>query len=301
MEIDNLQYNIIENSSYRLSAKNKYNNKSPNYNNISECSDPSCVYYRPNTILREKYENKIIDTIGDKTNIKILFYGSFMLYQELKILAALKNKISEIHLTDYAYKNFHENEYCSAFSQFIEYIAEQKLTTKVYLHCKPDELKNSSLFKRRFDIICGIDIDYEPNSIDNQLTMREIANNTLKIDGVMYISQNNIDQVGLFQYEIGSAGKIIITKTEDYVKSEYYNIYVIQNILFNLYNLINFLISLLLISVIILKKWLIIPIIMGLYSFISIMYYYLNIYSTNNYERNIKRFDEIYKNIKQLN
>lgn len=264
---------------------------------ISECTDPTCVYTRCITNIRERFEKKILETAKNKNNIKILFFGSFLLYQELRISILLDNKISEIHLTDYAYKNFLNNNnksYILAFTEFMNYIDLQKWNIKVYVHSDPDKLKRSKIFQRRFDIICGIDIDYTNGHNNNRPIMKEIAQNTLKINGVMYMSQHNLDQVDLCRYEISDNATIKLVSTEDFVKKEYYLKYTIQNLLYQLYYPFSF--TGLYLSAIYFKKSPILSIITGTYCITGIVYKYLTTENnSNNFERKISIFSNLLK------
>lgn len=222
-------------SSYILKLENGPLNIMTN-NYISECCDPTCVYFRGKTNIRERFEKKIVELAFDKDNIKILFYGSYFLYQELQILHLIGHKISEIHLTDYAYENFMDNnDLILCFEQFLSYIKENKLNIRVYVHSDPNKLKNSIYFKRRFDIVCGIDIDYILGNNDNRPIIKEISRNTLRIDGTMCVSQNCLDQVDLSCYGIMDNGDISLNITTDFVKEPYYYKYILINIYSKLY------------------------------------------------------------------
>lgn len=224
-------HNICDNT-YILNYENEPSyilNYENEYEHISECTDGSCIYARKNTKIRELFEKKIHQFVGTNRNIKILFYSSFKLAQELRILALLQNKISEIHLTDFAYADIAKNtEFIKTFVQFMQYIHSNKLEIKVYLHTDPEKLITNQLFARRFDIICGIDIDYTKNKTNNQQIMENIAKNTLKIDGRLYISQHYIDLVDLRHYEIGDDGDMKLVNIDDYVKPPYYAKYFIE-------------------------------------------------------------------------
>lgn len=203
---------------------------------ISECNDPYCIYSRSVSNLREKYEDKIMSEAIDKNNLSILFFGSFLLQQELQILKLLGNKILEIHLTDYVYKNFMTNEkICLAIDNFMEYIIMSDFNIDLYIHTEPDKLKHSIIYQRRFDIICGIDID-SIEHYDNRQIMKEIATNNLKLDGAMIISQNTIDLVDLCRYELDDQRTIKLISTEDYVKDPYFINYKIQNMICNIFS-----------------------------------------------------------------
>lgn len=268
-----------------------------NFNYISECSDPRCVYTRKKTNMRERFENKILKRAQKKHNIKILFFGSFLLLQELKILLLINDRVSEVHLTDYAYQNFlykNDNSYIMAFKEFIEFIKKQKWNINVYVHSDPEELKNSIMFQRRFDIICGIDIDYSKGKLDNRPIMKMIAENTLKIDGIMYVSQHNLDQVDLCQYRIENNGKIKLINAEYFVKKEYYVKYMLQNLFYKLYHTFSF--TGLFFSTLFLKKSPFTSLMVGTYCTIDIFYRYLTKGdNSRDFEININSFYSLQK------
>lgn len=214
--------------------KNKSEHNLSKHNCISECSDPTCIYSRKYTNLRDRFEKKIFMSVINKNKISILFYGSFLLYQELNILKLIGDKISEIHITDYAYKNFLEDnktQFIDAFLALSKHVLSRKLDINIYVHCDPEKLINNLTFRRRLDIICGIDIDYSFGVTDNRPVMKAIAENTLKIDGIMYLSQHNLDQVDLCRYELAEFGRINLVQTDDFVKPDYYIKYKLNDIL----------------------------------------------------------------------
>jgi hypothetical protein len=288
----NIDTNHIRDSGFDYAVANNIK-----FCHVSECSDSDCVYSREKTNIRERFENKILNIAQKKNNIKILFYGSFLLYQELRILLLLGNKISEIHLTDYAYKNFLNNKdesYILVFSEFIRYVESHKWNIKFYIHSDPDKLKNSIIFQRRFDIVCGIDIDYVKGNTNNRPIMKDIAENTLKINGVMFMSQHNLDQVDLCRYEITCNGKIKLVSTEDFVKKEYYLKYMAQDMLCKLYYPFSFIG--LFFSAIILNKSPITALIGGTYCIVGIFHKYLmSDDDPNEFERNINNFSNLLK------
>ena len=237
-----LQYYSIDKYTYRLEFEHGSNDLCGNTMYIAECSNKSCIYYRGNTDIRERFEKKIFDFSTNKIGIKILFFGSCMLYQEFRILTLLGNKICEVHLTDYAYKNENENgndKFILAFMQFMQYINTNNLNIEVYVHTDPDRLKDSVLFNsrfdRKFDIICGIDIDYENGCNNGRHIMKEIATNTLNIDGMLLVSQHYTDLVDLSHYKLNHRGELILKLSEDYVKPPYYAKYLFEHNLTKIY------------------------------------------------------------------
>lgn len=264
---------------------------------ISECSDPDCAYYRRTTNMRERFEEKIIKTSTNKQNIKILCYASFLLYQELRIALLLGDKISEIHFIDYAYNNFLTqpcNLYFNAFVEFMTLINLAKLDIKVFVHTNPDELKTSKIFQRTFDIICGIDVDYVHGNTNNRPIMKDIAKNTLQINGVMYTSQQNLDQVDLCKYEIMSSGNIKLIDAEDFIKPSYYIKYTLGN-LFNKLVYHSGIIGLLL-STTIHKKFPITSIIMGTCCSLYALHKYIEDDDNCDYfNRQTKKFADLMK------
>lgn len=294
-----VKFVLVEDGSYRVinSEQYKHNNsntrESFNISYLFECTDPSCIYSRSITNMRERFENKIVNETINKNNITVLFFGSFLLYQEFQILKKLGDKISEIHLTDYAYENFlsdSDNKFIMAFHEFIDYIIFNSWNINVYIHNDPDRLKHNLTLKRRFDVICGIDID-SIYKLNNRIIMKEIATETLKIDGIMIVSQHNLDQVDLCHYEIISNGTVKLISTEDFVKPAYLTKYMLQYTLHKLFfplNLLGFVLACLS-----LKNTPLSALIIGPYYLISMWYKYLNSDNFNDFKRIIKDFNEL--------
>ena len=232
-----VRFIMIENDSYRIVLSNALNNYIEELKYINECKNESCMYSRNITKMRNKFEEKIVASLHNNNNINILFYSSFLLYQEFQILKLLANKISEIHFTDYAYNDFlcssSNNIYILAFQEFLNYITKNNLKIRLYVHSNPDKLFDTIIYQRRFDIICGIDIDSSINKIDNRVIMKKIAQRTLKINGIMILSQNFADQIDLCCYKISDSGNIEFIHSDDYVKPEYYIKYSLQNIIYH--------------------------------------------------------------------
>jgi hypothetical protein len=298
-----LQFKEIEKSSYRIYLKKNtkadytMDEKQYCFKYINECCHPKCVYTRTRTNMRERFENFILRTNKKKTGLNILFYGSFLLYQELKLVLMLNSQLTEIHFTDYAYKNLLTNQdhtYINVFTEFMEYISARKLNTKVYIHSDPDKLNKSIMFHRRLDIICGIDIDYVYDKNNNRSIMKEIARNMLNIDGVMYMSQHDLVQVDLCCYEISNNNSVILVSTEDFVKPNYYTKYWIKNF----FNKIYYPISIigLLGTLFLIKKSPILAIIASTYYVIDILYKYLLDWDNPvSYKKKITKFSSLLK------
>lgn len=298
-----LQFTKVDDSIYTLNLKRNSNSlfyiqsldndDAKQFNYITECSDPTCVYTRDKTVVRDKFEEKIVNFCQKKTNLKFLFYGSFLLYQELKIILLLADQVSEIHFTDYAYKDMltNNNRYILAFNEFMEYIHREKINIRVYIHTDPDKIYKSTILRRRFDIVCGIDIDYTKGNINNRPIMKKIAEHVLKIDGQMYLSQHSLDQVDLCCYEISSKGIIQLIRTEDYVKKKYYNKYWCQNLVQKIrfaHSFVGIFCVMLMI-----KKSPIISIAGGSYYIVDIVNKYLLDNKPYNFDRQIKNFAEV--------
>lgn len=235
-------FNTVEGSSYKLT---KCQNSSKMLNNcfqyIRECHNEDCVYNRKLTTLREKYQDKILKLVNEKTNIKILFFGSFLLLQELIILVLLGNRVSEVHFSDYAYANFLKNKtFTMAFAEFLEHTINHNLNVKIYIHSNPEQLKNSKFCKERFDIISGIDFD--DGALGNIKNIKEIASNTLKKNGIMLLSQNREDLVDISYYQIKN-NRISLIKIVEYIKPQYYYYYWLQYQLMQLLRPFNFLLA----------------------------------------------------------
>jgi hypothetical protein len=298
-----LRFIQVEDSIYRIILKQddndtKQNTVTAEFKYVTECEDPTCIYTRNKTKIREKFEEKIFDSCQKKRNLKILFYGSFLLYQELKIILLLADQISEIHFTDYAYKNILKNkneQLIFAFDEFMQYIYKEKINVQVYIHTNPERICESHTLRRRFDVVCGIDIDYAKGVTNNRPIMRRIAEHALKIDGKMFLSQHNIDQLDLCCYKITAQGNIKLVRTEDYVKAEYYKKYWLQNLAKKLelgYGFIGIFCALLLVN-----KSPIISIATGTFCTVDIFgKYLLGINKINTFKREINFLPDLIKN-----
>lgn len=237
-----MHQNKFPHNNTNITNNNTNNNNTDNTNNnpfvplyLRECEDPVCVYTRKLSSIREKYEEKIIAHTQDKNDISILFYASCYLYQEYRILESIINKVSEIHITDHSYKLFLENPndyFFLVIDEFANYIITHNPNIDIYIHSDPTKLK-SIRWHRRFDIICGIDIDYDDNLCGRDL-IKDISSSTLKINGYMITSQNCLDQVDLCTYIIGSDSCIQLIEAIDYVKAPYFAEYKIKNIFDNI-------------------------------------------------------------------
>jgi len=232
-----LTFTLINNSSYRITWNGTLEPSTNKY--MIECQDVECIYDRRISRLREWYEQKIIYIASEKNNVNILFYGCYLLEQEKKIISMMPDKISEVHLTDCAYANFFSKpKYYRAIREFMKVIMQLNPTIRVYLHMNPQSLTdaNDFYFSRRFDIVAGIDIDYKiAGSVvfgQNRVTIKKIAKHALKINGMLYVSQNFSDQVDMCCYKIKSksnVGTIGMTETDDFVKEKYYHKYWYMN------------------------------------------------------------------------
>lgn len=237
-----IKYSQVNETTYLLSAiPYPYFDK---INVITECCDPNCIYARSTSRLREKFEEKIHCFIGQKKNIKILFYASYLLAQELRIIALLSDKISEIHITDFAYKYWSDdpdNIFNQAFTQLIDIITRNGLNIPIYLHKDPMNLCTNKTYHRLFDVICGIDIDYVDSDRDHRLIMKDIAKNSLRLDGMLFNSRHYLDQVDISSYQIDNYGNVSLVETNDYVKNKYYKIYILEEFFDKAYNFLLFL------------------------------------------------------------
>lgn len=260
---------------------------------LQECTDQDCLYSRQITNIREKYENKIVSFSRGRTKLSILFICSYLLLQELRILWVLRDHISEVHLTDFAYKDFYfqcNNKYYLAFLQFTYFIKKYEIDCLVYLHLDPLQMVQDSSLNRTFDIIGGIDIDYHgnPDHFEMRSIIKSIGNNCLKIDGMMCLSQNFQDQLDLCHYGFVD-GKIKLTETEDYVKEAYYWKYLLDDILLRAFSILNILCYLM--------SFLLVCRLPLLFTFFN-LYYLWKIRchrqkSRNNYKRKIKHLKTI--------
>lgn len=196
---------------------------------VSECQDNLCIYSRHKTKLRSFFEKCIYDgTIKNKNNI--LFYGSFKLLQELRLIALLKNHISEIHFVDKSYSVKISLDFYLTFIYFLKIMNNLDIQAQVYVHTDFNNFTNNFLLHKKFDIICGIDIDYIERPFDDKQLIKEIANKMLKAKGRLYLTQNFTDQIELHEYEIINQ-KIKLIKSHHYVKPPYYFIYKNQQLI----------------------------------------------------------------------
>lgn len=235
-------FNVIDQYSYKLSKcqintfKSKKHIIASKY--ITECSNNDCIYNRNKTKLRQKFQNKIIKFANNKKNIKILFFGSFLLLQELIITRLLNKKVTEVHFVDYAYKNFlKDNIFIATFTEFIDWTIKYDLDIKIYIHTNPEHLIISTFCKKRFDIISGIDFYSETVYDDN--CIKKIAINTLNETGMMFLSQNRLNLIDILCYQIRHK-HIELVKAVDYLKTEYYYSYKSQYLLAQLLRPYNF-------------------------------------------------------------
>lgn len=225
---------VVEKSSYKLSYNSSSRhlstmaNATSRFKYISECSDDPCVYNRQKYNIREKFEEKIYDEIYHRKNIKILFYGSYLLYQELKILFLICGHVSEFHFTDYAYINF-EDKYMMAFTEFMDFASPFGHNIDFYVHTNPDTLKQSVLFHNNFDIICGLDIDSYFWNVDGRIVMKNIAKNALKNGGILLVSQQYLELVNLKKFS-NFYGILKLVSNEIFIRKGPYEKYQMQKI-----------------------------------------------------------------------
>jgi hypothetical protein len=305
-------YCIIENSSYRLeyNAQTNVEIKTEKYQSmddirnltklaspydyIEECSDDKCIYSRSISTIRTLFEKRITNFSKNKDKLNVLFIGSYMLLQELKILMMLKNNISEIHLADNAYKEFNSsptNKYNILFKQFFNFVRDHNLTTKIYVHTNPLDLCNSVIFKQRFDIIAGIDFDYaDQNHLINRENIKKIASITLKTNGRLFISQHFQDMVDISEYEYDSNNNINIVRVTDLAKNKYYLKYMSENIFEKfVYPL---LITGMITSIIIFNKSMLGSLFIGINSTFGLLYRWFFVDTQTNFKRVIKKMDD---------
>lgn len=206
----------------------------PNFplDHIYECANTNCIFSRRNTKLRTIYENKLLAHVKNSNNVNILFYGSYMLFQELKIIMSCGNKLKEIHFTDTVYKNFSTDSYNKfniAFCQLSSYIKSHGIDAKIYLHRDPNILKRNKYLSGRFDIISGIDVDFSTHTHNNRDLILEIAKNTLKIDGKILISQAFVDMVDIALYQMDANNNLYEAFADEFVRPHFYNRYYFEN------------------------------------------------------------------------
>lgn len=194
---------------------------------LSECNDIDCIFRRSKHTIRDKYEKKIEKNASNKKEIAILFYGSFLLEQEQRIINRIKNSsIREIHLVDNAYDNELDDKsnIDSAIKLFAYNIKQKDICGDIYIHSKSSNLKNLVLDERieRIDLACGIDISYICKNNDQDL--RDVCKYVLKNGGLLVISCNYFDLIDISIYE-NKDNLLKLIKSTDYVKDEYYRRY----------------------------------------------------------------------------
>lgn len=208
----------------------------PPLDQLSECTDPKCIYTRSNSRIRQMWEDELFKFGKRKyQTLRILIYASFLLYQELRLLQLFGEHIDELHLTDHTYNELRvasDNKYHKAFQQFMQTIRCYGLQTKIFVHTDPTKLLNHIVFSHYFDIIAGIDIDSITMShIQHRTMMLDISRASLKVDGAMYVSQHFADQVDLCRYEFDIDGQLKLSRADYFVKPRYYFQYVSEYVM----------------------------------------------------------------------
>ncbi len=219
-----LKYLNIDETTHKIIYVPKNKNR-PIFKNISECRETDCVYSRSNTQFRSIFERKIISISNKKKNINILFYGSFMLLQEIKILDMIHQNVSEVHFVDVAYQEMYSlmrNKYNALFSELMQYVHHKSWDLAVFVHRDPVKLSESTCFKNRFDMICGIDVDYKFHIINNRFLMKKIAQNTLCTSGKLVSSMHYENMVDLCIHKFDIDRNLELCSVTDYVKKKYF-------------------------------------------------------------------------------
>ena len=205
---------------------------------IIECSQYCCMYNRSKFRTRAHFEEKIkevINNINSKNNrkVNIMFYNSYLLYQELKIILLHHDKIGDIHLFDMAYKQFElddNNKYHLCFEQFLSTLNLNGIFNKVIIHTNQSTFTKTQLMEKKIDLIGAIDIDSVYGIIERK-DIKDISKHLLNDNGSVVISQNFTDQLDICHYKIDTCRTVNIEKTNDYVKPEFYKIQLLKYLL----------------------------------------------------------------------
>lgn len=306
-----IYFNIINEKSFKLTTtltesntflqKETLHTLKNKYKNIKECSDPICKFNRQYTNIREIFEKKIMEDVKKKNFINILFYASYLLWQEVTILLPIIEKVKEIHLFDIAYadlfsskvNNLNNKDCLLAINQFVHLVKNLKNNIDIYVHTDPTYLKTGFLFKRRFDIVCGIDMDFFKGNFDYFSLLKEIASHSLKINGSLYQSQSKIDLLEISKYKISFKGFLIIDSIEHFVFETFYLIYRLNVFAYKLKIFIGFVG--IIFSILFLKYIPVVSILIGTYGAIDVIYKFL--FKENlSTKIKIEKYENILKN-----
>jgi hypothetical protein len=210
-----------------LDPKNEPLDPKNTLNILSECTDPSCIYNRTVSRLRQMYEQIIIEHCHGRKGIVLMFYASYKLLQELTIVERVCYSVSEIHLVDSAYEDY--KEFQQIFLYFVNQIHRLNPAIKIYFYPDLLFLRNDCKLAHKFDLIGGIDIDYVLKNLDyieHRQQIKHTACYLLRTGGKMIMSQHFNDLVDIAQYKLNQEGLLVTNVIDDYVKKEFYDDYV---------------------------------------------------------------------------
>lgn len=226
-KIDNFSYRVSTNSNLRkgiLSKKDRFNH-------LQECRH--CICSRNISNLRKNHENLVRSYCLTKSNVKILFYASYMLYHEVMILAPIIFNISEIHLIDVAYIGITDpKHFCfPALCEFVEYIYSLNPSVRIYLHEDPGELVKTVVFNKRFDVISALDWEFESHIVNHTDMIKNICIRTLKPGGSLFTTKTWKDVVETLHRRLTFCDTLITVRSEIYTYNTGYLSYLFKGLL----------------------------------------------------------------------
>lgn len=185
------------------------------HNQFQECNEHTCYYSRDIYRTREIFENMIINAVIGKCKLAILFYACDRLKQELiiieKLLSLNSDAINEVHFADVYYGTCSDESrevYYLIFSDFMAMVRKKGWKFESYFHNDPSRIPSYQLFSRRFDLICGLDMDiYHPNGqayVNNFPIVKNIIHKCLSSNGYALFSRKYTDTVRFSSYRMMS-------------------------------------------------------------------------------------------------
>lgn len=171
---------------------------------LTECDSPTCVFNRSHTKIRQIYQSVVvanaikINSAKMNGKLSILFYASFMCYQELQIIYDLHEYVDQIHLYDSMYSKIHsKNRVRYAIEEFVINVKILNPKIKIYLHGLIDD----KIQLDKFDMICGIDIESDHNK--NRLLMWRLAKH-LSYNGQIILAYYDNPDIYIRVYKLAS-------------------------------------------------------------------------------------------------
>jgi hypothetical protein len=209
------------------------------FNVLYECYDPQCIYSRHVSHIRTIMEEKMVHLskkLTENKKINVLFFSSYLLLQEIKIILSMGKMINEVHITDYTYKKLFNtdsgNIYYLGILQFLLVLNYYQIKPELYVHTDPKKIKKLDWMKNRLDLIFGVDIDdiNHPCYYTRNLIL-SLSIFGLREKGKILISQNFLDLVDITIYSKNHEYMKIID-VEHYVKLSFWKHFLRNNIIF---------------------------------------------------------------------